>query len=847
MLSAEIRQSFLNFFAGQDHKVLPSSSLIPHEDPSVLLTSAGMQQFKTYFGGRAEPPWRRVTTVQKVFRTVDLEEVGDATHLTFFEMLGNFSFGDYFKAEAIDLAWRYLTQELGLEPARLYPTVHPSDDDAAAIWRKVWGQEPYALEDKFWPPDLEGWIGPCGPDSEIYFDWGPGVGCGRPDCHPDHCDRYVELWNLVFPQYDRGVDGSMPPLDPPGIDTGMGLERLAAVLLGVDRGAPQSVHDTDVFATVRDNIAERAGVHYGGSSSAAPADFALRLLTDHVRGTAFLVADGVRPGNEGRGYVLRRMIRRATLHGLRRLNLESSLSRAVDDVVELMGGAYPELMTRRDEIVRTLAGEEEAFARTLVAGERAFTEVAERAPGRIPGADAFRLHDTHGFPIELTAELGAARGLAVDREGFATLLAQQRDRSRRGARKAVHPRSGLPPTEFRGYDEMATTSTVTQVFSGDRTIDAAQEGEEAEVYLQRTPFYAEGGGQVGDTGLLEGEQGTFDVRDVQKQGDAFAHYGRVTAGRLKVGDEVQARVDQDSRWKTMRHHSATHLLHRSLREVLGEGATQAGSYVGPDTCTFDFSFARHVNDDEMEAVFGLINRAVRDDLQRTTRVVPLEDAKRMGAMMLFGEKYGETVRVVSFGNFSSELCGGTHVDRTGQIGFVVPVAEKSIGAGVRRVEFLAGDLAERHQRQREKEQSARIEQLVVEVKQLKRDVAELKQRGLAALAKGAGGPTLRGDMAYQVIDHEDPQFVRHVADRVLEAESTTKVAVVIARGGDSRGQAHVVVKSRNGAVGADVVFKKLQEIGGGKGGGTARLAQGGGFDAIRIEDMVQAAAALVNK
>ncbi|HEV3231888.1 MAG TPA: alanine--tRNA ligase, partial [Candidatus Dormibacteraeota bacterium] len=712
MLSADIRQSFLNFFQGREHLVLPSSSLVPHGDPSVLLTTAGMQQFKPIFMGQADPPSPRVTTVQKCFRTVDLEEVGDDSHLTFFEMLGNFSFGDYFKDGAIELAWEFLTRELGLDPNRLFPTVHPSDDEAAAIWLRVIGREPHRLEDNFWPANLEGWIGPCGPDSEIYWDWGPAVGCGQADCRPGHCDRFLEVWNLVFMQFDRAPDGSRKPLARTGVDTGMGLERLAAVVLAQERGStvPVSFYETDLFKGLVDGFMVEPE---GGWGPGAPA-FVSRLCADHSRGVAFLVADGVRPGNEGRGYILRKMIRRATLHALRTLKRPGALSGegalprpgrehlenpggiGVARVIAEMGDVHPEL--KRPGIVATVRAEEVAFETTLAQGQREFEAVVARSSGIISGADAFRLHDTLGFPVELTTELAAEAGLGVDRAGFEAALAEQRQMSRRAAKRNPIPRTGLPRTEFVGHESLNGAGTVLRLFAGDTEVEVAAEGDEVELYLDRTPFYAEGGGQVGDIGIIEGPEGTVEVLDVQKQGEAFAHYGKVASGRLVVGQEVTAEVDREARWATMRHHSATHLLHRALRQVLGETTHQQGSYVGPDTCTFDFNLSRAVAPGELHAIFTIVNRAVRDDIERVTRVMPVDEAKATGAMSLFGEKYGDLVRVVSFDDFSVELCGGTHVDRTGQIGLVTPVRESSVGAGVRRIEFLAGEAAERRVR-----------------------------------------------------------------------------------------------------------------------------------------------------
>jgi len=850
MQSAEIRQSFLNFFERQGHRKLPSSPLIPHEDPSVLLTTAGMQQFKPVFMGQALPPAPRATTVQKCFRTVDLDEVGDASHLTFFEMLGNFSFGDYFKEGAIEFAWEYLTRELSLDPARLQPTAHPTDDDAAGLWEKISGHHVIRLEDNFWGPT--GASGPCGPDSEVHFDFGPEVGCRQPDCYPGHCDRYLEVWNLVFMQFDQLADGSRQSLERLGVDTGMGLERLAAVVNGV-----QTVHDTDIFAALRGHFESRAASAAG--RSAAEVAFSSRLLADHARGATFLIADGVRPGNEGRGYVLRRMIRRATLHGERRLGIEGPLSGAVGQVVELMGDAYSELGARRGAIETSLKSEESGFRRTLDTGQGAFEEVAARSSGIIRGEDAFRLHDTYGFPIDLTVELAAEQGLSVDREGFNEQLAQQRLRSRRGAKRAAVQRTGLPPAEFLGYDTLAATGAVQRIFGGDAEVETAHEGDEVEVYVDRTPMYAEGGGQVGDIGIIEGPLGTVEVRDVQRQGAALAHYGVVVSGDITVGEEVQVEVDHEARWATMRHHSATHLLHRALRTVLGEGATQAGSYVAPETCTFDFNLDRAVSTDEMTAVFRIVNRSVRDDLPKTTDLMPLEDARRSGAMMLFGEKYGDTVRVVSFGQFSTELCGGTHVERTGQIGAVVPVTEKSIGAGLRRVEFLAGERAESYLRELQSaaEAAARVLRvghdeladralaLIEERKRLQREIDDLRRRDFASAVVGGEAPigAIRPGVASRTFEAGSPDVLRAAADGLLDRVGEARVALVLGKDGDL-----AVVKVRSGSsLSAAMILRTLEGIAGGHGGGTASLAMGGGLDLAKSAEMLEKVAELVRE
>ena len=848
MLSADIRQSFLNFFAGRGHQVLPSSSLVPHEDTSVLLTTAGMQQFKPIFMGLESAPAPRATTVQKCFRTSDLEEVGDLSHLTFFEMLGNFSFGDYFKDTAIEFCWEYLTKELGINPARLQPTIHPDDAESAAAWPRVAGKAPHRLTDNIW---AAGPTGPFGHDSEVYFDWGLGTGCGRSDCFPSHCDRYLEVWNLVFMQFDRRPDGTSVALAKPGVDTGMGLERLAAVLRADAPGTMVSIFETDVFERLRRHFEELSGIPY--AMSASRTDVAQRLLADHARATAFLVADGVRPGNEGRGYVLRRMVRRATLSGQRKLGIDRPISGALPVVLELMGDAYPELGARRDAIAATLEAEEAAFERTLEAGQAAFADVVSRSAGIVRGEDSFRLHDTYGFPIDLTVELAGEHGLSVDREGFAARLAEARQQSRRGARKPAVQRTGLPATEFLGYQTMAAGGRVVRLFSGDREVDGAVEGDDVEVYLDRTPMYAEGGGQVGDIGVLEGPSGTVEVRDVQRQGSAFAHYGRVASGEIRVGQDVQAEVDEDVRWATMRHHSATHLLHRALREVLGPAATQAGSYVGPETCTFDFSFDEAVGDDRLEAIFSMVNRAVRDDLPKTTRVMPLEEARQSGAMMLFGEKYGDNVRVVSFGEFTTELCGGTHVDRTGQLGVVTPVAERSVQAGVRRIEFLAGERAERHiaeltgaarraaadLRVAPAELPGRVEQLNQDRRTLQKEVDDLRRR--LATGKQAAGSGARDGVAFQHLEDADVDLLRAAADALLDRVAEAEAAIVMG------GSGQLVVKTRRGGrVDASQALTVAKaRVGGGSGGGKETLAQGGGFKADDLEAIVAAVAEMM--
>ncbi|MEA2646147.1 MAG: alanyl-tRNA synthetase [Chloroflexota bacterium] len=862
MLSAQIRQSFLNFFAGQDHRVVPSSSLIPHEDNSVLLTTAGMQQFKPYFMGLAEPPSPRATSVQKCFRTVDLEEVGDLSHLTFFEMLGNFSFGDYFKAEAIEMAWRYLTVELGIPAERLQPTIHPDDAESAELWPKTSAKTPYKLTDNFW---AAGATGPCGPDSEIYFDWGPSVGCRRPGCYPSHCDRYLEVWNLVFMQYDRQPDGSLPPLAGAGVDTGMGVERLAAVMAEVEapqgRSAPVSVYETDVLHALQEHFMTSGPSAWAaiGGTTLHPIPFTQlrvsRLLSDHTRGVSFLVADGVRPSNEGRGYVLRRMIRRASLQGRRALALENPLSTSAPLLVELMGDSYLELAERRDVIVATIEAEERLFYRTLEQGLAEFEAVGAQSHGRISGGDAFRLHDTFGFPVELTEELATEANLEVDRIGFESLMQEARERSRRSTKKAFIQRTGLHPTQFVGYDSLSAESVVTHLFDQSGAIEVAGEGRDVEVYLARSPFYAAGGGQVADLGHLEGPEGIVEIGDVQRTGDVYGHYGKVTSGYIGTGDVVRAEVDRRRRLATMRHHSATHLLHQSLRLALGSSVEQAGSFVGPANSTFDFTFDRPLTEDERDRVFRSVNGAVLQDLPQVSRVMSIDDARRSGAMMLFGEKYGDVVRVVSFGDFSSELCGGTHVARTGEVGLVTLSSETSVGAGVRRIEFLAGEpallrdsaLVKAALRIAETLKAdpmvidARVEQLYSTSRILAQELADIKKR---QVLESMSQQERIGALACRVVETTDLDTVRDAAARALEQEPDASAAIAFGRGADDTAVA--VVKVRRGSgLDARRIFERAADGRGGKGGGSELMAQGGGFEKTAIADaFIDAAAAL---
>jgi alanyl-tRNA synthetase len=680
---SEIRRLFLEHFRQRDHLVLPSAPLVPQGDPTTLFISAGMQPLQPYYQGVTEPPGPRLASCQKCFRTPDLEEVGKTDrHGTFFEMLGNFApTGAYFKETAIPLAWELLTAGYGLPKDRLRVTTHPSDQEARQIWRSATDVRRdwiYELEDNWW--GLASGLGPMGPDSEIWWDRGREFGCGREDCQPDHCERFVEVWNLVFPQFDGQPDGTRLPLRRPAIDTGMGLERLAAVLQGV-----ASVFETDLYAPVMGWVA---------TTAADLNTLSQRLLTDHLRGLTFVVADGVVPGKEGRGYVLRRLIRRSVLHG-RRVALREPLGRGVDVVVETMRDQYPELAERRARIQQVLADEVAAFEQTLEAGNALFARVLAEHPNGIPGEEAFRLHDTFGFPLELTRELAEERGLAVDESGFREAMEAQRERSRATVRHSWAQLKGLPRAEFRGYTELETEAVILLLRRDGGDVEEAIEGEEVEVFLDRTPFYAEAGGQVGDTGRIDTARGSVRVDDTQRPSEGVtAHLGVVATGSLRRGEAATARVDAPRRRRIARHHSATHLLHKALREQLGEGAAQRGSWVGPDHTTFDFALGRALTAAELDRVWRRVSDQIRAALPFAESIQPYRQAVEMGAMHLFEEKYGDQVRVVCFGDWTCELCGGTHVRSSADVGPVVILSESSIGAGLRRVTLAAGEAAE---------------------------------------------------------------------------------------------------------------------------------------------------------
>ena len=709
MTGDEIREAFLSYFESKGHLRVASSSLIPVSDPTLLLTNAGMVQFKPYFTGEAKPPNRRLTSSQKSFRTVDIDEVGDATHLTLFEMLGNFSIGDYFKKEAIDFSLGFVTEGLGLPQERFAITVHDEDDESDELWRQagVPAERIYRFgdEDNWWGP--AGLEGPCGPCSELHYDFGEGRGCGEPDCGPNcshtmndqgaTCNRFVELWNLVFMQFYHHLDGSRPPLPAPSVDTGMGLERAAIVMQNVT-----TIYDTDLFRPLIERVEELSGKRYGANQEA---DYAMRVMAEHSRSAALLISDGVVPGNEGRGYVLRRVVRRAIRHG-RHLSLGGVfLGEIAGVVIDRMGHIYPELRNHREFVLTVLGLEEERFQQAFQNGYVVLTDALEDAD-TLPGEVMFRLWDTYGFPVEMTQEIAKERGVGVDVAGFESEMEAQRARARASAQFGgdrakirVYESLGVAGTRFLGYVQVKSSSVVVGLISGDEAVAEVSEGQDVELALVETPFYPEGGGQIGDAGEVMGPNGTIEVHDTQMvMPDLIVHFGKVTQGTVAMGDKIDSHVAPIRREDTARNHTATHLLHAALRQVLGAHVRQAGSLVAPDRLRFDFSHVQPMTEEETWQVQLLVNEKIRQNVQIIRDEDSYSSAIERGALAFFGDKYGDTVRLVEIANgatFSFEVCGGTHVERTGEVGTVYILGESSIGAGMRRIEAVSGRSAEK--------------------------------------------------------------------------------------------------------------------------------------------------------
>jgi alanyl-tRNA synthetase len=853
MKSAEIRQSFLDFFAQRGHEVVPSSPLVPGNDPTLLFTNAGMVQFKDVFLGHDKRAYKRACSSQRCVRAGgkhnDLENVGyTARHHTFFEMLGNFSFGDYFKEDAIRYAWDYVTGVLGIPAEKLWITVFEDDDEAADIWLKTIGVSPerfsrLGADSNFW---AMGDTGPCGPCSEIFYDHGPEVSGGPPGSPDEDGDRYVEIWNLVFMQFNRSADGEMAPLPRPSVDTGMGLERLAAVLQGV-----HSNYDIDLFQALLKRAAELAGVEDTDNAS-------LRVIADHIRACAFLIVDGVLPSNEGRGYVLRRIIRRAIRHGYKLGIAEPFFWRLVETLEEQMGEAYPELVKSRKHVEKVLHQEEERFAETLDQGMRLLDSAIAGLDGKvIPGETAFRLYDTFGFPVDLTADIARERGLSVDQAGFEKAMDAQRERARASSRFDADygPKTdtGLEST-FVGYDTLGASGVVLGLFKeGVGQVDALGEGDQGVIVLDETPFYAESGGQVGDVGMIRAAAGEFEVTDTRKWGKAHAHHGVMRRGRVEGGESVRAEVDRATRQATVLNHSATHLLHAALRKVLGEHVQQKGSLVAPDRLRFDFSHYEPVTREQLAQIEALVNAEIRANAKAEIQVLPYEEAVAGGALALFGEKYDDRVRVLRLGDFSMELCGGTHVRRAGDIGLFKIVAESGIASGVRRIEAVTGrgalDWIGRHEETLQQvanllkggwdEAGEKVRHLLERSRQLEKELKQLQTK----LATGGGGedPLAQAETVGKAriyiarLDGSDPKVLRDAVDRFKQKLGTGVVLLGAADGGKVRLVAGVTKDLAERISAVDLV-NAAAELVGGKGGGRPDLAQAGGAEAARLDE-----------
>jgi len=843
MTSNELRQAFLDFFHDNGHEVVASSPLVPGNDPTLLFTNAGMVQFKDVFLGTDKRAYVRAATSQRCVRAGgkhnDLENVGyTARHHTFFEMLGNFSFGDYFKREAIRYAWDFLTGTLGLPPEKLWVTVYHEDEEAADIWLKEMKIDASRFsrmgkKDNFW---AMGDTGPCGPCSEIFFDHGPDVPGGPPGSPDEDGDRYVEIWNLVFMQFDRSADGELTELPKPSVDTGMGLERIAAVMQGV-----HSNYEIDLFQNLLAAAARELGIENDGSSS-------LNVIADHIRACAFLISDGVLPGNEGRGYVLRRIIRRAIRHGKKLGHDGVFFYRLVGPLAQQMGDAYPELVKGQAHVEKVLKKEEQRFAETLDQGMEILEgAIADLEGKQIPGDVVFKLYDTYGFPVDLTADIARERGLTVDQDGFEAAMAGQRDRARAASKFATAGGEGIRTeheTEFLGYEGTDGTSAVVALFADGQAVDKLSLGEDGAVVLSATPFYAESGGQIGDTGVLGSGDHSFTVTDTQKSGSANVHYGSVQAGEIRVGDRVEAHVDAERRQAIRLNHSATHLMHAALRKVLGEHVQQKGSLVAPEKLRLDFSHYEPVTPEQLAEIEAIVNAEIRRNVAADTRLMSYDDAIESGAVALFGEKYGDQVRVLNFGGFSVELCGGTHVARTGDIGIFKIVHESGVAAGVRRIEAVTGqgalDWLDARQRMLESaagllksqpdQLSARVEQLVRRTKELEKELVAAKQ----ALITGAGSE--RAEDVHEIagikvlaarIDGADAKTLRDAVDRYKDQLKSAIVVVGSVHEGVVR-LAAGVTKNNTDRIKAGDLIKPVAEQVGGKGGGRPDFAQAGG-------------------
>ncbi|MBO5516775.1 MAG: alanine--tRNA ligase [Firmicutes bacterium] len=859
----ELREKFLKFWETKDHLRHASYSLIPENDKSLLLIAAGMAPLKPYFSGAQVPPRKRMTTAQKCIRTNDIDNVGHtARHATFFEMMGNFSFGDYFKEGAINWGWEFITSPewLDIPKEKVWATIYEDDDEAYNIWREQVGMPAERIvrlgkEDNFW----EIGTGPCGPCSEVYFDRGPEYGCGKPDCKPGcDCDRYMEFWNFVFTQFDRQEDGTYLPLAHPNIDTGMGLERMACIMQGVD-----SIYNIDTMHEILQEVCRLSGVKY--QDGAAPTDVSLRIITDHVRTVSFMIGDGILPSNEGRGYILRRLLRRAARHG-RLLGIKGAfINDIAEKVFEQYGEAYPELIERKDYIRRIISIEEEKFDQTIESGmsvlEGYMADAKAEGKTQLSGEQVFKLYDTYGFPIELTQEIAEEQGYTVDEEGFRAKMQAQKDQAR-AARKAEDNEGWLdesvmfkdyPATEFTGYESLAMDAKVLGLVRGMNALKSAGEGEEVRIVLDRTPFYAEGGGQVGDTGVIEADGFTAAVTDTIKVGSVYVHKAVVTAGEVAAGDTVTACVDALRRHAIARNHTATHLLQKALRTVLGDHVEQAGSLVNENELRFDFTHFEGISAEDLARVEDIVNTEILKFTDVETKEMPIEEAKKLGAMMLFGEKYGETVRVVNVPDFSMEFCGGTHVANIGQIGCLHIVSESGVAAGTRRIVAVTGSavntmLAEEQARIAAAAASLktnasglekRAEDIAAELKAVKKELEELKAK---AAQEGAGDLLKEAKLfgEARLIEHTFEgagiDQLRSLSDQIKAAEKNVVMVFAAVNGEKATLMVSVTDDLTEKGYHAGSMIKEIAKAAGGGGGGKADMAQAGAKDLSKLPD-----------
>ena len=856
----ELREMFLSYFESKGHLRLPSFSLIPQNDKSLLLLNSGMAPMKTWFTREEEPPRDRVCTCQKCIRTGDIENIGKTDrHGTYFEMLGNFSFGDYFKTEAIQMCWEFLTEVVKLEADRLYPSIYEHDEEAFEIWTKVIGLEPERITrlgkaDNFW----EHGAGPCGPCSEVYYARGIEHGCGSPDCAVGcECDRFIEVWNNVFSQFVNDGEGNYEEMKNKNIDTGMGLERLACVVQNV-----KSLFDVDTVMNITNHVSQITGAHYGES---AATDVSLRVITDHIRSSAMMICDGVLPSNEGRGYVLRRLLRRAARHGKLLGVNKPFLFEVVETVVKENEVAYPDLREKQTYITKIIRTEEENFAKTIDGGMKIYQEMLashkEKGETVFSGSDAFKLYDTYGFPIDLTIEMVEEEGMSVDREGFKTMMEEQRVRARK-AREAlgdlgwagIEFGSAVPATEFIGYEQEVCEAKVLAIVVENELRDEIVSGAEATIVLDQTTMYAEMGGQVGDHGVMSAEGVSFQVKDIQKnKGGKFLHVGVLTAGELKVGDTVTVSIDTERRKAVRRAHTATHLLHAALKMVLGDHVHQAGSLVEPDRLRFDFTHFEGITAEQLAQIDAFVNDAVLEGQGVVTEVLPLEEAKKKGAVAMFGEKYGATVRVVEMGDVSMEFCGGTHLDNTAKVGLFRIKSEGSVASGVRRIEATVGKqtlstIAANQQilfraaqvlKTTPGELETKIEQQMNEMKEMRQALEKFKAeaslgeaRQFLAAAKAVG--ELKVLTAHR--DGMDANALRQMGDFLRDKEPAVVAVLASVNGGKITFLAVCGKEAVAKGVKAGDLVKNVCTICGGKGGGKPDSAMGGGSDLLKLDD-----------